>query len=113
MAISTLFLEGCRMLFEILIICLCIILLIIIVLGIHLVNNNERLGEWSTYPNANLYPDEHHTPYMGFPAHQIVPIKLKFCPKCGEPITNLMKMRLAQGLVTFCENCGCRINPEI
>lgn len=100
------------MLFELILCGLCLILLLSIILGVYLVKKNEKIGEWATYPNADLNPEEHHTPYMGFPAHQLVPIKAKFCPKCGEPITKMMKLRLGQGLITFCENCGYRIDPE-
>ncbi len=92
-------------------ICMIFIIIIVLIVVIHLVKQNEEMGEWATYPNRNIYPDEHHTPYMGFPAHVTTPLKSKFCPNCGELITHQMKFRLEQGFKTFCENCGYLILP--
>ncbi|MHA1613051.1 MAG: hypothetical protein ACTSVZ_08270 [Promethearchaeota archaeon] len=93
------------------------ILLLIILLAVltvliivRILAHNKQLGEWGTYPNPNLHPEQHHTPYMGFPAHATLkPAVSKYCPNCGNLVTKQMSFRLGHSHTTFCEKCGHQI----
>ncbi len=93
-----------------LIILLAVLTVIIIV---KLLAHNQQRGEWDTYPNPNLLPEHHHTPYMGFSANATIrPTVSKYCPNCGTTVTKQMSFRLGHGQATFCENCGHQIIVE-
>ncbi|MHA1673732.1 MAG: hypothetical protein ACTSYI_08885 [Promethearchaeota archaeon] len=78
-----------------------------IIIIVKVLAQNKQRGEWDTYPNPDLHPEHHHTPYMGFPAHATArPTVPKYCPNCGMTITKQMSFRLGHGKTTFCEKCG-------
>ena len=93
-----------------LVILLAVLTIIIIV---KILAHNQKRGEWDTYPNPNLLPEQHHTPYMGFSANATIrPTVSKFCPNCGTPVSKQGSFRLGHGQAAFCEKCGQRISVE-
>lgn len=89
-----------------------VLLFITILVIIKLLIDNRRLGEWGTYPNRTLYPEFHHSPYMGIPAEKTSRRETyKYCTNCGAILSEHVCFRLGHGQSAFCENCGNQIPP--
>jgi hypothetical protein len=80
---------------------------LILAVVLYLLQENTKKGEWETYPNPQLYPEHHHTPYMGIPAEVTgSPPVAKFCESCGRPVSPKTSYLMGYSQHAFCEHCG-------